>query len=190
MLGVGRGTVREAIRILETLGYVEIRPGKGAFICSTKEIGVTDVINWFSEHEIETQDLYEVRRAIEPYATRLAVERCADADIGHLKLIHADLLNAVDGNNVSQIALCDELFHKYIVECSKNRLLISIAKQINAPLKEFRSKTFYIRENAENIRQPHAAILDAFVQRNPDAGEQSMIAHLQCIEHDFRKLKK
>jgi GntR family transcriptional regulator, transcriptional repressor for pyruvate dehydrogenase complex len=190
MLGVGRGTVRESIRILETLGYVEIRPGKGTFVCSTKEIGVSDVVNWFSAHEIETRDLYEVRMAIEPYATRLAVERCTETDIVHLKMIHVDLLKAVDVNNVSQIAICDELFHKYIVECSKNRLLVSIAKQINAPLKEFRSKTFYIRENAENVRQPHAAILDAFVQRNPNAGEQGMIVHLQCIENDFRKLKK
>ena len=37
-LGVGRGTVREAFRILEATGYVELRPGKGAFAARTSEI--------------------------------------------------------------------------------------------------------------------------------------------------------
>jgi len=190
MLGVGRGTIREAIRILETLGYVETRPGKGAFVCSTKEIEVTDVISWFSEHEIETRDLYEVRRAIEPYATRLAVERSLDEDIDCLKHIHDQLIQAVKENDVSQIAVCDENFHKEIVQCSKNRLLISIMQQINMPLKEFRSRTFYIRENADNVLTPHERILNAFMARNPDEGEKAMIEHMKCIEQDFMKLKK
>ena len=87
-LGVGRGTVREAFRILEATGYVELRPGKGAFAARTSEIELGDVMQWFTEHEVETKDFLEVRMAIEPLSVRLAIERCSDEDVAQLEHIH------------------------------------------------------------------------------------------------------
>ena len=46
-LGVGRGTVREAFRLLEAKGLVEIRPGRGAFVASDKEAGTEQTVQWF-----------------------------------------------------------------------------------------------------------------------------------------------
>ena len=74
-LGVGRGTVREAFRLLEAKGLVEIRPGRGAFVSSNQESGSDQALQWFKANEMELLDCVQVRNALEPLAARLMVER-------------------------------------------------------------------------------------------------------------------
>ena len=166
-LGVGRGTVREAFRILEATGYVELRPGKGAFAARTSEI--------------------EVRMAIEPLSVRLAIERCSDEDVAQLEHIHRKFTAAVNSHDVPAISINDEKFHSAIVEFSRNQLLISISKQVEKHVKNFRSKTFYIPQNAANAIEPHQNILDAFKRRDAAAGERSMEEHLNLVVKDLEK---
>ena len=186
-LGVGRGTVREAFRILEATGYVELRPGKGAFAARTSEIELGDVMQWFTEHEVETKDFLEVRMAIEPLSVRLAIERCSDEDVAQLEHIHRKFTAAVNSHDVPAISINDEKFHSAIVEFSRNQLLISISKQVEKHVKHFRSKTFYIPQNAANAIEPHQNILDAFKRRDAAAGERSMEEHLNLVVKDLEK---
>lgn len=186
-LGVGRGTVREAFRMLEATGYVELRPGRGAFAARTSEVELDDIFQWFSEHEVETMDFLEVRMAVEPLSVRLAIGRCSDEDVAQLEAIHQKFVRAVEENDVSNIVIYDEKFHSAIVGFSRNRLLISISHQVEAHVKEFRSRTFYIPQNAQNAIEPHERILDAFRSRDAAAGERSMQAHLDRIAEDMER---
>lgn len=186
-LGVGRGTVREAFRMLEATGYVELRPGKGAFAARTSEVELGDIMQWFTEHEVETKDFLEVRMAIEPLSVRLAIERCTDEDIARLEYLHHKFIAAVHAKDVPNIVICDEKFHADIVSFSRNQLLISISRQVEKNMKKFRSRTFYIPQNAENAIEPHQKILNAFKERNAAAGERSMQEHLGLIGTDLEK---
>lgn len=186
-LGVGRGTVREAFRMLEATGYVELRPGKGAFAARTSEVELDDIFQWFTEHEVETMDFLEVRMAIEPLSVRLAIRRCSDEDVAQLETIHQKFIQAVEENNVSQIVIYDEKFHSAIVGFSRNQLLISISRQVEAHVKNFRSRTFYIPQNAQNAILPHERILNAFRSRDAAAGEKSMQAHLNLVAEDLER---
>lgn len=186
-LGVGRGTVREAFRMLEATGYVELRPGKGAFAARTSEIELGDIMQWFAEHEVETKDFLEVRMAIEPLSVRLAIERCSDDDVAQLEHIQKKFIAAVNAHDVPAISINDEKFHSAIVEFSRNQLLISISKQVEKHVKNFRSKTFYIPQNAANAIEPHQNILDAFKSRDAAAGERSMKEHLNLVVSDLEK---
>lgn len=186
-LGVGRGTVREAFRMLEATGYVELRPGKGAFAARTSEVKLDDIFQWFTEHEVETMDFLEVRMAVEPLSVRLAIRRCSDEDVAQLEAIHQKFIRAVEENDVSNIVIYDEKFHAAIVGFSRNQLLISISRQVEAHVKNFRSRTFYIPQNAQNAILPHERILDAFRCRDAAAGEKSMEAHLNLIADDLER---
>lgn len=186
-LGVGRGTVREAVRMLEATGYVELRPGKGAFAARTSEMELSDVIQWFTEHQVETEDFLEVRMAVEPLSVRLAINRCSDEDIAVLQHIHEKFTEAVHSHDVSGIAIYDEKFHHTIVEFTYNQLLISIIRQVDQHMKNFRSRTFYLPQNALNAIEPHRKILDAFLARDAAAGEKSMQEHLNLAVIDLEK---
>ena len=75
-LGVGRGTIREAVRILQAKGYVENRPGRGAFLARKYPEAQVDVAEWFRMNEDDLKDLTEIRTAIEPVVVKLAIRNC------------------------------------------------------------------------------------------------------------------
>lgn len=189
MLSVGRGTIREAMRILQATGFVEIRPGRGAYVARTHEMDKEDLVQWFEENEIETKDVLEVRTAIEPLGIKLAIERCKQADIKMLRAIQEKSKDAAQQKDALALALCDEQFHSYIMECSHNKLLISLNKQISSYLKNFRNRTFYIPQNIQNFIPAHEAILDAFEKRDPALGEKCMLSHLGRVYSDLEQSK-
>ena len=68
-MNVGRGTVREALRLLQAKGLVEIKPGRGAFVASKQAVDINPVV-WLVQNEKELRDAIEVRNALEPVAAR------------------------------------------------------------------------------------------------------------------------
>lgn len=190
-LNVGRGTVREAIRVLQATGYVELRPGRGAFVARTEEESDQGSLSgWFSENEMELMDYMQVRTAVEPLAIRLAIQNCTDKDVEVLEQNYRDTQAAVEKNDATQLGLYDEQFHAYIFECSRNQLLISINKIMVDALKKFRSRTFYIPSNAHHVLEPHGQILQAFRERDAVAGEKYMLEHIDRIVKDLEKSKE
>lgn len=188
-LQVGRGTVREAIRLLQAKGYVEIVTGRGAFVISKEEAGTKGLVQWFRENEIELKDFIEVRMAIEPLATRLAIQRCTDYALQKMREIHTRSVIAAKNNDAAELALCDEQFHTCIVENSYNKLLYSINKQILKGLIKFRSKTFLIPTNVQNFIPAHFAILEAFEKRDMELGGRKMMEHLESVYVDLENSK-
>jgi len=187
-LGVGRGTVREAFRVLQAHGFVEIKPGRGAFVARTDELKLENVIEWFVRNEVELKDFIEIRTALEPLAVRLTIQRCTDADIAQIERTHEKFMEAVQNRDAAGIALCDERFHNQIVEKSRNQLLISINRKVSECVQAFRSKTFLVEENIKNAVEPHQNILAAIKNRDVEAGDVHIRRHLDQVLIDLDKL--
>lgn len=189
-LSIGRGTLREAFRILQAKGLVEIRPGRGAFVARTKEPEPGDIVEWFVQNELELKDCIEVRTAIEPLSIKLAIARCTGEDIAQLMRVHVKFVKAVEENDILGIAKYDERFHNQIVEMSKNKLLIMINKKVSECVHTFRSKTFQVQQNAQNAIEPHSNILRALEERDSEAGELYMQKHLKRVLDDMSSMLK
>lgn len=187
---VGRGTVREAIRILEARGLIELKPGKGAFAARIQEMGQEDLEAWFAQNELELKDYIEVRSAVEPLAARLAVEKCTDADIERLWDTHRAFVRAVDKHDVSAIAQLDEKFHRQIMEISDNKMLIMIGRQVDECIEGFRLKTFQLPQNAANALRPHENIINAIAARDGEIAEIYAKRHIKLINVDMDVLIK
>ena len=173
-LGVGRGTVREAFRLLEAKGLVEIRPGRGAFVASDKEAGTEQTVQWFRANEMELLDCVQVRNALEPLAALLELQH-----------IHQKFVEAVEKQDAATIAKYDEKFHTSIVKASRNQLLIKINHQTCERIKNFRQRTFQHNQNALNAIMPHAKILAALQAGDADAAEHYMHSHLELVAQDL-----
>lgn len=185
---VGRGTVREAFRILQTSGLVEIKPGRGAFVARTGPMELENIIEWFQRNEVEQKDCIEIRSAIEPLAIRLTIERCSDADVAQLVQTHEKFLAATEKRDVPSIAKYDERFHNQIVEKSCNKLLISINRKVSECMQVFRHKTFLVEQNIKNAVQPHSDIMNAIQNRDVEAGELYMRRHIDRILSDLQNI--
>ena len=184
-LGVGRGTVREAFRLLQARGYVELRPGRGAFASEPAPVDEMGAIEWLVQNEQQLRDAIEIRRALEPMAARRMAERGDQASISALTELHKEFLIAVESDNVARIAELDERFHSAVVAGSGNRLLVSIIQQVNQEIKTFRSKTFRVPQNIRNAVHPHSSILRTIQSGDADGAEAAMRAHLDKVQEDL-----
>ena len=187
-LSVGRGTIRESLRVLEAQGMIEIQHGKGAYIIR-KDVDENDeLINWFSRNRVKLKEYMEVRQAVEPLAMKLAVERGTDEEIGELETIHNRFLEGVKKMDSVVMAECDEQFHSLIVMMARNKMLQFMNERINEKITVFRLKTFRIEHNAYNAIKAHQDILHSIKERDAQIGEIFVLRHLELIDVDMENI--
>lgn len=187
-LGVGRSTVREALRMLKALGFIEVKQGKGAFIIKTSEDSDEKIRDWFSKNKIELIDFIQVRMSLEPLAVRLFIERASDEQINNIDRILVLFENATESGNALDLALLDEAFHTAIAEASGNNLLIMLNRTIVEFFREYRVRSFAVKKNIKNALEPHRKIMQAIRARDPDAAAQAMIDHLKLSMTDINRV--
>lgn len=184
-IGVSRTCIREAIRVLQAIGYVDIFPGKGAFV--SKKFTESKK-QWYDIPDVQFYDFMEVRMAIETLSTRLAIKRATKKQIQKLTMIHEKFLQAVEDKNLIQLIMYDELFHTEIVKITNNELLIAINKQINTAFKKYRGESFMDNSVYKNAVIPHTKILEAFKSNDPELGQAEMYNHLVITEQDIKHI--
>lgn len=183
-LGVGRGTVREAFRLLQAKGIVDIKPGRGAFVAEEPRSGI-DAIDWLVENERELRDSLEIRTALEPMAARRMAEHCSPEDIQRLEAAHRNFLKAIEDGDPVKIGRLDEQFHSTIVESCGNSLMIEINRHVCQGMHTFRSYTFQVEQNVRNAVMPHSNIVNAIIARDAAQAEREMRAHLDKVQEDL-----
>ena len=85
-LGVGRSSIREALRVLQTMGYVTIVHGKGAFIKACQPSS-EEAERWFEGNIFALRDIYMVREALEPLIAREAARHITEEALAELRQI-------------------------------------------------------------------------------------------------------
>jgi len=186
-LSVGRGTVREAFRLLQAKGIVEIKPGRGAFVAETPVIPNITAIDWLVENERDLRNFLDVRRALEPLAARRMAEQCREDDVETLEEIHRSFLAAIEEGDAGRSARLDERFHSAIVERCGNHLMIEINTRVCAGIRTFRSKTFQVEQNVRNAARSHSNVMNAILARDADQAELEMRAHLDKVQEDLTR---
>lgn len=121
-LGVGRSTVREAVRTLANMGMLEPAPSRGTFVRSLTP--VSGVLGSFMAGRT-VAELIEARVAIEVEASRLAAVRASAADLAALRRSHdADLSSDASGE-VERGATPGQ-FHALVLRASGSQLLVEM----------------------------------------------------------------
>ena len=175
--GVGRSTVREALRLLQAQGYVEIRPNAGAYLFS-RDPDDRRAMNWIAEHKDEVFDVLQIRMQIEGLSARMAAERITQEEIYCLIGIQTLMEAASAANDSMKLALYDEAFHEAISKATHNPLLINILTQISSACAGFRGKTF-LANRGEQACNAHKMVLAALQNHDGALAEAKMKEHMQ-----------
>jgi len=186
--GVGRSTVREALRVLAAMGMIQIQAGKGAYVTKDKDNSFDAIKYWFAEKHAELSELIEVRMGIEPLAVRLAIQRASSESIKQIQEIHQAFKLAAIRKDHIELATLDESFHNAIIQASGNSLLIKIGKLIADSMMEFRARSFAVIENINHATIPHEKIVEAILKKDERAGTLAMIKHLEISKHDMEQV--
>jgi len=177
--GVSRVTVREALRVLETTGLVEIRIGArgGAFVTSPSADrvgeGITDLMTMSA---LSAVDVTEARRILELGVIPLACERADETDLAALTEL-CDLAERAVQEGVYTNSMSSE-FHGRLADAAHNRA-ISLLSQ------SFRGPTLMSLEEAHSGApmgitgiNEHRALVDAIRARDPERATAVMAEHL------------
>ena len=186
MWGVSRTSIREALRILQALGYVAVKPGKGAFVA--EEPLSQKQKDWYETENAEFSDFMEVRFAIEPLAVRLSVERAAPREVAELFEVHQSFIRANETHDLTKMIMLDELFHTKIMSYTKNPLLIAINKQLLNRFRVYRGESFTDSCVYNNAVLPHEKILQCFYSKDAKTAVLEMQRHLEITDEDMRQI--
>ncbi|MGN0484712.1 MAG: FadR/GntR family transcriptional regulator [Lachnospiraceae bacterium] len=173
--GVGRSTIREAVKGLVSRGILEVRRGSGTYVINTCPLEEDPL--GFGKIEDKYRlalDLFDVRLMIEPEIAALACRNATEEELGRLKKLceEVERLYMAGHNHISK----DIEFHTCIARCSKNQVVEILIPVINTAVMTFANITHRMLKD-ETI-ESHRAITKAILQRDMVGARCAMIMHL------------
>ena len=133
MLGVARNSVREAVKVLVSLGVLEIRRAEGTYVTTGVPNGVfSPLLYSMIVQKSGLDDLIEMRRVLEEGVTRLAIEKGTDDDMDTIAIKRDEFIVSIDEtpHDYERLMQCDVAFHKSIEEACHNTLLPNMSQVI------------------------------------------------------------
>lgn len=181
--GVGRSSVREALRMLESRGLIESR-GDGAFVVAEWRNPLNQSLGLLlAAAEGDLHDLFEVRRIVEAGAAALAAARRTDA---HLAALHAAIAEMEDGiGSEERYINADVRFHLTVAEATGNRVALHLMHAIRHQLQLALGTVYHIPGSPQRSLEQHRRIADAIALRRPDEARDRMHEHISRVEHEI-----
>lgn len=178
--GVSRVTVREALRVLEANGLIEIRVGArgGAFVSSpTKERLGEGLADLMTLAPLTPADVTEARSVIEVGILPLVVERATEQDIARLRRLVEEGQEALDRDTYTMSL--SATFHVAIAACAHNPAIETLVHSFHGPmLLSLRQAQTVAPAMGRRGTEEHAALVDAIEQRDVEAAVAVMTTHL------------
>jgi DNA-binding FadR family transcriptional regulator len=162
--GVGRSSIREAVRVLANAGIVRVQQGLGTFV----EFRNGATVPWYERlRDAKGYELNEVRQLLElKIAEKAAVNRTAK-DIANLKKLLKNRYDAVLKNDIEACIDADIRFHIAIADATKNDILADLYKTIAAQIKRSFKEVYHDTHVFLSRHAEHTALLKSIVDKNP-----------------------
>jgi DNA-binding GntR family transcriptional regulator len=163
-LGVSQAPVREAIRELAVMGFLETEPYKGTFVRK------------FTPEELN--EVYTVRAALESLGARQAASRITEQDAATLRNILEEMIAAAQAEDLHEMVRLNNQFHETIIQISGNKLLLQLWKSL-----EFGQWTILITSRSqlglEYLARRHESLVEALQTRDSDVASEAMRQHIE-----------
>jgi GntR family transcriptional repressor for pyruvate dehydrogenase complex len=178
--GVSRGSIRDAFRMLETIGLIETQHGRGTF---PRELTVDRLVAPLAsmiafQHDLQ-DELLDVRRMFEPAVARVAAQRATDEDFADFQRILESQRKKLKRGQ-SAIAE-DTAFHAALARATRNRVVVSLMATLNDLLVESRTLSLKQKGRPAMSIEGHETVVAALCRRDADAAARAMSNHIDQI---------
>lgn len=165
-LGTSQAPVREALRELQSLGFVEHEPYRG-----TRVRRIT---------EEELTEIYPVRAALEELAAQEAASRL-EGKVGELEREFEAMLGAAERGNLNDLAAHDTTFHRLIVEAAGNRVLLDTWRTLRV---EARVVVTALKTDIDlhELAELHRPLLEALKEGSPEKAGSALRQHFELLQ--------
>ncbi|MQY31952.1 GntR family transcriptional regulator [Nocardia aurantia] len=159
--GVSRLPVREALRMLDTEGFVEMLATRGVIV---RQLSRADV-----------EELFDVREALETLAFRKAAQRATKADIKRLEALVRRADRAVERADRATVYACNVAFHDMVPEIARNKVLASMLEPIEGRLHYINLQN----DEPEVLWAEHRIMVEALISGDADLSRQLSCEHIE-----------
>ncbi len=164
--GVSKIPVREALKGLETDGWVMSQPRRGTYVRPLSRD--------------ELRETFEMRRLLEPYSARLAATRRTEAQQEELKDLLAQSAQALKDGDVVRVTAVNSQFHSVMASAAGNTMLGESIAKLELQLRRYFVAVDW-KQRRESMAQ-HKAIYEAIRDKDAAQAEQLTLAHIAHTE--------
>jgi GntR family transcriptional repressor for pyruvate dehydrogenase complex len=177
---VGRSSIREALRMLESKGVIR-SSGNASFTIAEFGNALDHSLGFLvSVDQADAAELFEVRQTLEGEAAALAAARRAEADIERMARDN-DAMEAALGSEQPFLA-ADMRFHIAVAQAGGNRMLVHLLQAVRGQLQAALTSSFRIPGLPEHAIEAHRAIVDAIARQEPEEARRRMHAHVARVQ--------
>jgi len=184
-LGVGRSSLREALKGLEAVGIVEIAAGEGIRVGRGDSSLLAKPLSWSALiNESNLREVMEARRMFEVEMAGLAAERGSESDVRAITEEMEKLKAVAEVHSAPDVE-----FHLAVARASGNRLLVHVFETLYAMLRALRDRIPRDSDGISHRRRSELpdliAIHEAILARDSQRARKAMDAHLRATEESL-----
>jgi GntR family transcriptional repressor for pyruvate dehydrogenase complex len=191
MFGIGRSTIREAIKLFNYLGILKSEPGKGTRVCEQTNIS-TEALTWsILLGRIDLFEMVELRAVMEERGVRAIVEDAGsnpDRFADTTRLLDREVQameRALDTTSREEMIEADYRFHGIVIGASGIGLFDSIYRTLRAFMHEEMKKS--MRADMKDVVQEHRRYLEVLRAGDRDRMLAVFTEHIEDVKTDLRR---
>ena len=183
-LNVGRGTIREAVKLLVSRNVLEIRRGKGTFVA--QEPGVSEDpygLRFYEDKKKLMKDLIQIRFLLEPQIAELAAQNASEENIKEMQRLNREISELI--RNGEQYIEKDIELHSCWARSTQNEIIPHLLPAIHRAIALF----FETTDKQEWVAstRAHEKIIAAIEQHDSKAAREAMIEHLSFTKEKIKE---
>lgn len=186
--GVGRSSVREALRMLESQGVIRSAPG-GVFVVADAAHPLNSSLRLLLTLDESTRlrDVIELRSILECEAAALAAERHGPEHLTYMNWAIKEMTKGLDEAEGDAFIDADLHFHLAVAEATGNRVLFHSMHAVRDVVRRMLMTVFHLPGSAARAIEEHQAIRAAIAVGDATRARDEMRAHLARVELDVQK---
>ena len=182
--GVGRSSIREALRMLESQGVItSVNGGTFEVAHASNPLNSSLQLVFTLDDQTGVHDLFELRRVIDCEAAAIAATRRTDEHLAQMALAIDEMERALPGHGEAFV-LADLRFHLAIAEATGNRLILYAMQAARDVVRRALLSVVRVPQSPESAIVEHRGVYEAVRSGNPDWARNAMREHLERVERD------
>ncbi|QHQ61079.1 FCD domain-containing protein [Anaerocolumna sedimenticola] len=164
---ISRNSLREAMKILEAMGIVEIKRGDGTYVCSQINPNTFDKVIYSLIFDLSTSsELLELRQVLDESIVRLVITKITSEEIDALEQNIRNMRLAINNNDTEAAEEYDYEFHMLLIDACKNTFFIRIAKGVYQILKQSIGENIHLERVNSLAPDYHEVIVECIKNKD------------------------
>lgn len=196
MFGIGRSSIREAIKIFNYLGVLESQTAKGTFVCDRSNIS-TEALTWsILLGKNELYEIVEFRGAIELWSQIYLAQEYRENKESIADILNAlsyeveNMRRAIESNDIENLIISDYNFHDIIIQGSNNSIFSSMYSVLKSFMMEEIKKVYLAYEDLYSLIPYHEMIIEAIKTGDTVTAMEASREHIEVTKEKLQHATK